>query len=148
LSLEKTFVALYLFIRESWQCFKNSCLKNTHTYFLLLLPPLIPPSGIGTTCFHHVVIKIRRLFLRPTACLTSTLLETGVDANDCKCNRDQQLNVRVQTLSALTARPSSSSTYTSIPMTSNLRRVSRRIADILSKRLRFTQTLTYEYWLM
>jgi hypothetical protein len=51
--------------------------------------------------FHHVVIKIRQLFLRPAACLTSTLLETGVCANDCKL-RDQQL--------ALTARPSSSST--------------------------------------
>jgi hypothetical protein len=35
--------------------------------------------------FHHVVIKIRQLFLRPAACLTSILLETGVGANDCKC---------------------------------------------------------------
>jgi hypothetical protein len=26
-------------------------------------------------------------------CLTSILLETGVDANNCKCNRDQRLNV-------------------------------------------------------
>jgi hypothetical protein len=43
--------------------------------------------------FHHVVIKIRHLFLRPAACLTSTLLETKVGANDCKCSRDQQLNV-------------------------------------------------------
>jgi hypothetical protein len=24
-------------------------------------------SGVGTTCFHHVVIKIRQLFLRPAA---------------------------------------------------------------------------------
>jgi hypothetical protein len=58
-----------------------------------LLPSSIPLSGVGTTCFHHVVIKIRQLFLRPTACLTSTLLETGVDTNDCKYSRDQQLNV-------------------------------------------------------
>jgi hypothetical protein len=43
--------------------------------------------------FHHVVIKIRQLFLRPAACLTSTLLETGVSANDCKCSRNQRLNV-------------------------------------------------------
>jgi hypothetical protein len=43
--------------------------------------------------FYHVVIKIRQLFLRLAACLTSTLLETGVGANDCKCNRDQRLNV-------------------------------------------------------
>jgi hypothetical protein len=40
------------------------------------------------------VIKIRQLFLRPAARLLSALLETGVDANDCKCSRDQQLNVR------------------------------------------------------
>jgi hypothetical protein len=59
----------------------------------LLLPTLIPLSGVGTTCFHRVVIKIRHLYLRPAACLTSTLLETGLDANDCKCSRDQQLNV-------------------------------------------------------
>jgi hypothetical protein len=38
------------------------------------------------------VIKIRQLFLRPAACLISTLLETGVSANDCKYSRDQQLN--------------------------------------------------------
>jgi hypothetical protein len=43
--------------------------------------------------FHHVVIKIRQLFLRPAACLTSTLHETGVGANDCKCSRAQRLNV-------------------------------------------------------
>jgi hypothetical protein len=36
---------------------------------------------------------IRHLFLQPAACLTSTLLETGVDANDCKYSRDQQRNV-------------------------------------------------------
>jgi predicted ABC-type exoprotein transport system permease subunit len=29
-----------------------------------LLPIIIPLSGVGT-CFHHVVIKIRHLFLRP-----------------------------------------------------------------------------------
>jgi hypothetical protein len=37
--------------------------------------------------------KDSAFFLRPAACLTSTLLETGVDANDCKYNRDQELNV-------------------------------------------------------
>jgi hypothetical protein len=42
--------------------------------------------------FNHVVIKIRQLFIRPAAYLTSTPLETGVDANDCKC-RGQRLNV-------------------------------------------------------
>jgi hypothetical protein len=57
----------------------------------LLFPTLIPRSGVGPTCFHHVVI--RHLFLRPAVCLTSTLLETGVDTNDCKCSRDQHFNV-------------------------------------------------------
>jgi hypothetical protein len=37
-----------------------------------------PPLSVQHV-FHHVVIKIRQLFLRPAACLTSTLLETGVD---------------------------------------------------------------------
>jgi hypothetical protein len=50
-------------------------------------------SGVGTTCFHHVVIKIWQLFLRPAACLTSTLLETGVGTNNYKCSRDQRLNM-------------------------------------------------------
>jgi hypothetical protein len=54
-----------------------------------LLPRLIPLSGVGITCFHHVVIKIRHLFLRPAA--YPAILE--MDANDCKCSRDQQLNV-------------------------------------------------------
>jgi hypothetical protein len=33
---------------------------------------LIRLSGVGTTCFHHAVIKIWQL-IWPTACLTSTL---------------------------------------------------------------------------
>jgi hypothetical protein len=40
------------------------------------------PTKWGRYVFHHVVIKIRQLFLRPAACLTPTLLETGVGAND------------------------------------------------------------------
>jgi hypothetical protein len=43
--------------------------------------------------FHHVVIKIRQLYLRPAACLTLTLLETGVDANNCICSQDQRFNM-------------------------------------------------------
>jgi hypothetical protein len=46
----------------------------------LLLPTLITLSGVGTTCFHHVVTKIRKLFLRLAGCLMSTLLETGAGA--------------------------------------------------------------------
>jgi hypothetical protein len=64
------------------------------TWKITPLPPTLILSGVGTTCFfHHVVIKIRQLFLRPAAYLTSTPLETGVGANDCKCHRDQRLNV-------------------------------------------------------
>jgi hypothetical protein len=32
--------------------------------YVFLFPTLIPLSGVGTTCFHHAVIKIRHLFLR------------------------------------------------------------------------------------
>jgi hypothetical protein len=65
----------------------------TYTYTFFLFPTLIPLSEVGTARFHHVVIKIRQLFLRPVASLTWTLLETGVGSNDCKCSRDQRLNV-------------------------------------------------------
>jgi hypothetical protein len=41
----------------------------------------------------HVVKKSLQLFLRPNAYLTSTLLGNRVGANDCKCSREQQLNV-------------------------------------------------------
>jgi hypothetical protein len=50
--------------------------------------------------FHHVVIKIQQLFLRTAACLTSTLLETEVSANDCKCSQNQQLNVPAEARSS------------------------------------------------
>jgi hypothetical protein len=52
--------------------------------------PLSHKVGTVQHVFHHVVIKIRFF---TTGRLTSTLLETGVGANDCKCNWDQQLNV-------------------------------------------------------
>jgi hypothetical protein len=39
------------------------------------------PYPVGyNVFFHHLVIKIRQLFLRPAACLMSTLLESGVGA--------------------------------------------------------------------
>jgi hypothetical protein len=72
----------------------------------LLFPTLIPLSGVGTACFHHVVIKIRQLFLRPAATSTylptylpcqPTYLETGVSTNDCKCSRKQRLNMPSET---------------------------------------------------
>jgi hypothetical protein len=68
-------------------------LWDTNISQYLLLPTLIPLSGVGTTCFHHVVTKIWQLFLRPAACLTSTLLETGTSVNDCKRSQDQRFNV-------------------------------------------------------
>jgi hypothetical protein len=45
--------------------------------------------------FSYVVIRIRQLFYNY---LTSTLLETGVGANDCKCNQDQRLNMPSEAL--------------------------------------------------
>jgi hypothetical protein len=54
-----------------------------------LPPTLIPVSGVGTTYFHHVVIKIQQLFLRPAACLTSTLKLEWVQTTA----NDQRLNV-------------------------------------------------------
>jgi hypothetical protein len=38
-------------------------------FILFFFPTLVLLSGVGTTCFHHVVIKIRQLFLRPAAYL-------------------------------------------------------------------------------
>jgi hypothetical protein len=52
-----------------------------------------PTYQLAQHVFNHVVLKIRQLILRPAAYLTSTRLETGVDANDCKCSRDQRLKV-------------------------------------------------------
>jgi hypothetical protein len=62
-------------------------------YFLF--PTLIPLSGtvVGTTCFSSCCDKDSAIIFTPAACLTSTLLETGMGARDCKCSRDQQLNV-------------------------------------------------------
>jgi hypothetical protein len=39
------------------------------------------------------MITHRECGLGPAVCLTSILLETEVDANECKCSRDQQLNM-------------------------------------------------------
>jgi hypothetical protein len=58
---------------------------------IFLFSTLILLSEVGTKCYHHIVIKIRHIDLRPAACLTSTLLETGVDANDCNCSRANSL---------------------------------------------------------
>jgi hypothetical protein len=71
---------------------KEAQVNQSDTPSIFLFPTLIPLSRVGTTCFHRVAIKIRQLFLRPAACLTSSLLENGVDANGCKCSRDQQFN--------------------------------------------------------
>jgi hypothetical protein len=67
----------------------HASLEGPHVISDLYFPTLCGGSGVDTTCFHHVVIKIRQLFLRPAACLTSTLHETGVNAKDCKCSREE-----------------------------------------------------------
>jgi hypothetical protein len=80
--------ALFLIARS----LKSGCLGTIITLRVSSFPYPYPYplslSGVSTTCFHYVVIKFRQLFLRPAACLTSTLLETGVDTNDCKCSQD------------------------------------------------------------
>jgi hypothetical protein len=99
-TFRKEFVLHYFHIYYLFVVFIGKHLKNHGIIFAFnkisfLLPTIIPLSGVGTTCLNHVVIKIRHLFLRPAACLTSTLLETGVEAN-CIWSRDQQLNVPSQ----------------------------------------------------
>jgi hypothetical protein len=47
----------------------------------LLFPSFILLSGVGTTCFSYMYNYFYYLL--------STLLETGVGANDCKCTRDK-----------------------------------------------------------
>jgi hypothetical protein len=52
-----------------------------------------PTEWCRYNMFFIMLIKIRQLYLRPVTCLTWALLETEVGANDCKCRRDQRLNV-------------------------------------------------------
>jgi hypothetical protein len=52
-------------------------------------------GGSVQQVFYHVLIKIRQLCLLPAACVKSTFIETGVGDNDCKCSRDQRLNVPI-----------------------------------------------------
>jgi hypothetical protein len=129
------------------RCFLLFChlnhVDNSYWKYLLDIAQLTSSSSfpfptlswVGTTCFSSYYDKDSAIFLRPAACLTSTLLENGVGANDCKCSRDQLLDVRSteeleiinfglfyawplrtllsfrdRTPSALTAGPSSSST--------------------------------------
>jgi hypothetical protein len=57
-----------------------------------LLPrTLIPLSVVGTTCFSSCCDKDSAIILATGRLLS--LLETRVGANDCKCNRDQRLNM-------------------------------------------------------
>jgi hypothetical protein len=65
-----------------------------HCHFSMLILLLFPtriPVGVGTTCFSSCCDKDSAFIT--TGRLTSTLLKTGVGANDCKCSRDQRLNV-------------------------------------------------------
>jgi hypothetical protein len=90
-SYETNHIACMLLILSIYTCVQ-SLFGGTWLFFLF--PTHIPLNGFGTTCRHHVVIKIRQLFLRQAYlfCLTSTLLETRMGANDCK-SRHQQFNV-------------------------------------------------------
>jgi hypothetical protein len=52
----------------------------------------IPLSEVGATYFSPCCDK-DLVIIFTTDHLTLTLLETGVGANDCKCSRDQRLNL-------------------------------------------------------
>jgi hypothetical protein len=55
----------------------------------LLFPIPIPLRGLGTTCFSPYCDKdLAIICLRLAACLTLTLVETGLAANDFKRSRD------------------------------------------------------------
>jgi hypothetical protein len=113
--------------KTKMRVYKNMYASKSFSY-------LYPTKKGRHNMFHHVVIKIRHLFLRPAAYLTSTHLETGVDASDCNTAgtnsltclnggaRDNKFwspiqwltatsndSFRDRMLSSLTARPSSSS---------------------------------------
>jgi hypothetical protein len=95
----------------------------------LLFPTFIPLSGVGTTYFHDVVIKIRQLFSRPAACLRWVqITANAAETNGLTClpkhggdrgnNFDHPsndwplrtlLSLGDRTPSVLTAEPSSSS---------------------------------------
>jgi hypothetical protein len=55
-------------VRRQWSEYSLIALEVANSipaqnkYFFFLFLTLIPLSGVGTTCFHHVVIKIRHLF--------------------------------------------------------------------------------------
>jgi beta-glucosidase/6-phospho-beta-glucosidase/beta-galactosidase len=53
-----------------------------------LSPTLIPLGGVGTTCFSSCCDKDSAIIFT-----TGRLPDTGVGANDCKCNRDQRLHL-------------------------------------------------------
>jgi hypothetical protein len=54
------------------------CICTIHEWALFFSYLLL--SGVGITCFYHVMIEIRQLFL----CLTSNLLETVVSHSSFK----------------------------------------------------------------
>jgi hypothetical protein len=58
-----------LLIRSSYHSIASQVVlqqkQMTYSFLLSFFPTLILLSGVGITCFHHVVINIRQLFLRP-----------------------------------------------------------------------------------
>jgi hypothetical protein len=62
-----------------------------HTATSFSFPTLIPLSGVGTTCFSSCCDKDSAIIF--TTGRLPDVNQTGVGANDCKCSRDQRLNV-------------------------------------------------------
>jgi hypothetical protein len=67
--------------RDAYVFLNLLCFTIQICFINLLFLTLIPLWEVGSTYFLSCCDKIRQLFLRPAACLTSALLETGVGAN-------------------------------------------------------------------
>jgi hypothetical protein len=97
-------------MKERERCYSVILSQIPHKIFLrfLLMVFFIPIllNGVVTTCFHHVVIKIRHLFLA-TLWLQTTANAAGT--NGLASSLRTLLRFRDRTPSAMTASPSSSS---------------------------------------
>jgi hypothetical protein len=87
--------ATYAPTNTRWARVVDRCLFS-FIWYVIHKEGLCPSSGdinrliMGSVqcVFHHDRIKIRQLFLRPVACLSSTLLRNVVGINHCEYTRD------------------------------------------------------------
>jgi hypothetical protein len=78
---------MLLGIKRAWYECINVKFSKYH------FPTIAPLNVVGTTCFASCCDKDSAIILTTGRLPDVNLLETGVGANDCKCSRDQQLNV-------------------------------------------------------